>query len=1227
MEVQTTTRDAFERIAEEFADRYRRGEHPAISEYCERYPEHAGEIRDLFPALVMMEKIAPAVAVSSAGAEPSAGDVQRGAITTSFGDYRIIREIGRGGMGVVYEAEQVSLGRHVAVKVLPSAVLADHRQRERFEREARAAARLHHTNIVPVFGIGRQDGLLYYVMQFIQGLGLDEVLNELRQMRGSSGSTASLGSAGELRVAPRQTLSMNVANVLCSGLSHISPVTAVDDRTQEATAPAGRADGPDADTTVFAPEMAPGAAATKPGRLSDRFTISGADSTGRIALPASSATRQTYWQSVARIGVQVAGALQYAHEQGILHRDIKPANLLLDLRGTVWVTDFGLAKGTDLDNLTRPDDVLGTLRYMPPEAFDGKSDRRSDVYSLGLTLYEMLALAPAFNAADRPSLVKLVTTSEPARLDRIDRAIPSDLATIVHKAIDHDPAHRYQSAGEMAADMQRFINDLPIRARRTSNLGRFRRWARRNRAVTTLGALALVLVVTVAVVSTVSWLRVRHALTDSESARGRAVEAQSVANDRLWASLVAQARAIRMSGQPGQHVDALRAVEEGLKLPIPSGRSRDELRNEAIAAICLPDLQLEREWDGFPGGCTFLAFDRDFARYARADEAGDVSVLRTADDAEIARFRCAGAVAGYGGLTFSDDGGFLAVRCGTPVTAHGGQCWKFAAGGPETVLTHDQNGFAFEPHGMSCAAAFSDGSVRTFDRASGRELRRFSGMHKNDVWQHILWHPLNPWLAIVAPRELKVVDVETGSIRLRKQLADDSFESGDWHPEGRWIAVSTQVKRQILLLDALSGDVLRSFDGHRHRGITLRFNHHGDWLASNDWSGLMRLWEVDSGRQVLAQPARNACLQFSPDDRRLLAHVFTPHARLFRCRPCREFHTLTPQSAVSAEAWVGRSVCISPNGRLLAAISTRGTVIFDLASRREVALLPVLEDVLSFAADGSELWTSGSGGLKRWPVRAAGDLATRLQIGPPEVVSPVRTFEKWALSANATILVAPRYNEGALLIDRNSSRQFSLAPQRDVRHCAVSPEGDWAATGSHWGGTDAGAHVWNARTGEHVAALPVAGLCRVGFSPDGRWLITTGGRTRLWRVATWTEGPLLTADLQTHFSFSADGTILALSDDARGTIRLVETATGRELSRLASPAPSWLLPQCFSSDGGTLVASSTEWGAIHLFDLRAIREQLVELDLDWDAPPLPPAAASHSTEPLEVIVDQGGGMK
>src|SRR5262249_25867308 len=154
------------------------------------------------------------------------------------------------------------------------------------------------------------------------------------------------------------------------------------------------------------------------------------------------------------------------HKQGVTHRDIKPSNLLLDKRGTVWVTDFGLAKTDDQANLTHTGDILGTLRYMPPEAFDGKSDRRGDVYSLGLTLYELLALRPASDEMDRPRLMRQVTGSHVPRLENLKRGIPTDLATIVHKAIDPDPSHRYQTAGEMAADLQRFLADEPIQARR-----------------------------------------------------------------------------------------------------------------------------------------------------------------------------------------------------------------------------------------------------------------------------------------------------------------------------------------------------------------------------------------------------------------------------------------------------------------------------------------------------------------------------------------------------------------------------------------------------------------------------------------------------------------------------------------------------------------------------------------------------------------------------------------
>src|SRR5262249_4063737 len=176
----------------------------------------------------------------------------------------------------------------------------------------------------------------------------------------------------------------------------------------------------------------------------------------------------TYWHSVAHIGMQVAGALAYAHQQGVLHRDVKPSNLLLDTQGTVWVTDFGLAKVEDQHHLRHSGDVVGTLRYLAPEVFNGKADARSEVYALGLTLYELLALRPAFDEKDRNQLVQQVTTGEPPRLDKLNRAIPRDLVTIVHKAIDRDPARRYQTASELAADLQRFLDNEPIQARRVS---------------------------------------------------------------------------------------------------------------------------------------------------------------------------------------------------------------------------------------------------------------------------------------------------------------------------------------------------------------------------------------------------------------------------------------------------------------------------------------------------------------------------------------------------------------------------------------------------------------------------------------------------------------------------------------------------------------------------------------------------------------------------------------
>jgi serine/threonine protein kinase/WD40 repeat protein len=1223
VEQQTIKRDAFEQMAEEFVLRFRRGEHPSISEYCERRPERADEIRELFPALVMMEKIAPATE-SRAAAEGQAAFSPTAQCPERLGDYRIIREIGRGGMGIVYEAEQMSLGRHVAVKVLPAGSLCDARQRERFDREARSAARLHHTNIVPVFGVGRENDLHYYVMQFIQGLGLDEVLEELRRTRGRPGSTENLGTAGELRVSRRQELTAGVARAMYTGACNTARLSTCAHGRVDATAAFWSFDGRvERAPSVDSIDRSESSTAAEVGRLSDLYAVATTTAAQKPDSDVSESGRRNYWQSIARIGIQAAGALQYAHEQGILHRDIKPGNLLLDLCGTVWITDFGLAKPAESENLTRPEDLLGTLRYMPPEAFEGKADPRSDVYALGLTLYELLALAPAFDASDRHVLIKQVTAGQPARLDRVDREIPRDLVTIVHKAIDRDPAPRYQTPGELAADLQRFLDDLPIRARWTSSFERILRWSKRNPAIAGSITVALAAFVLVAIVASVSWYRVEDALSESESARKDAVAANAKASDRLWGALVSEARAIRMSGQPGQHTDAVVAIKQALKLPLPAGRSKNELRNEAIAAFCLPELLLEREWDGFPASTSFLALDPAFERYARGDESGKVSIRRLADDRELMELKFGGAVSEYDGLQFSTDGKFLHVRYERHDDTYG-QVWRLDDDGPALVLAHDASGFAFEPGGRRCAAAFADRSMRLFDLATGAEHRRFPELvHRSGAWM-VAWNARQPRLALDSGESLQVIDAESGAILWGKSGDRTTFGDMAWHPDGRSLAVGNDRLRQILLLDADSGETLRTLEGHKSPGIVFRFNRRGDSLASNDWSGLLRLWDANSGRQLLAQPGRGTLLQFSPDDERLAVSAAPPKARIFRYRSGREFRTLIhPQSPAGYE--LRHPVQVSQSGRLLAVASLSGLVLFDLQTNREICTIPEKSDPLGFADDDRELWTKGPGGLIRWPIRVGAERPTRLLIGPPEVISPIPAYAGCGLSDDRKVFAAALFNAGARVWNRSSGREHSLGPQHDVRACAVSPDGAWVATGSWGGRVDPGANVWDAQTGDLVTSLPVLATCEVGFSPDGRWLVTTGGRPRLWRVGSWEEGPSPGEAPSVDFAFSGDGKVLTLVDQARGALRLVVPESGKELARLASPEPSWLSPRCFTSDGGRLIAYGAESHAVHIFDLRAIRADLAELNLDWDAPPLPPAQTPHSSEPIEAEVVRDAG--
>jgi WD40 repeat protein len=229
---------------------------------------------------------------------------------------------------------------------------------------------------------------------------------------------------------------------------------------------------------------------------------------GQSGRSAAEAGRHHYHRSVAQVGIQVAEALDYAHREGVIHRDIKPSNLLLDAASRVWIADFGLAK-TDGEALTQTGDVVGTLRYMAPERFRGWSDPRSDIYSLGLTLYEMLILRPAFEAADRLELIRRVTHDEPIRPRKLDTRIPRDLETIVLKAIDKEPSRRYPTAGELATDLRRFEEDRPVAARRSTLAERAWRTCKRNPVIVSLAAgLLLALLAGLAGVTS-QWIRAK----------------------------------------------------------------------------------------------------------------------------------------------------------------------------------------------------------------------------------------------------------------------------------------------------------------------------------------------------------------------------------------------------------------------------------------------------------------------------------------------------------------------------------------------------------------------------------------------------------------------------------------------------------------------------------------------------------------------------------------------
>jgi tRNA A-37 threonylcarbamoyl transferase component Bud32 len=533
-----------------------------------------------------------------AGAE---GGAAASGFLHDFGDFELLAELGRGGMGVVYKARQKSLNRLVALKMIQSGRLAEESDLRRFRTEAEAAARLQHPHIVAVHEVGVHDGQHYFTMDFVEGCSLAERLRE-----------------GPL--PPRQAAACLHA---------------------------------------------------------------------------------------------IAGAVQHAHERGVLHRDLKPSNVLMDVAGQPRVTDFGLAKLLESGpEVTCSGAVVGSPGYMAPEQAAGQASRastRSDVYSLGGLLYDVLCARPPFQADTPLETMRLAQATEPVPPRLLNPRLPRDLETICLKCLQKEPAKRYATAGGLAEELDRFLRDEPIHARPVGRPEKLWRWCRRNPKLAASLTGTLCLLVAVAVGAGIAAHRFRRI---SE----RAVAAEHDAEEKLWGAYLAQARAGRLSGVMGRRQASLAAIAAAAKM-----RSSLELRNEAIACLALTDMDPPTSvHPSVPANRTDLSvFDAAFERYAVMQERGRLTLYAAKDQRVLDEL--AVPASGQVNGAFSPDGRFLFAEFA------GGKIflWDLDAAHPVArtnflSIRDAPRSATFSPDSRTFAVAGRDGSIHFYDLGSSR---------------------------------------------------------------------------------------------------------------------------------------------------------------------------------------------------------------------------------------------------------------------------------------------------------------------------------------------------------------------------------------------------------------------------------------------------------------------------------------------------------------------------
>jgi WD40 repeat protein/serine/threonine protein kinase len=1116
--------DPMEPVAEEFLERFRRGERPSVTEFKDRYPHLADRIDVLLPALAEIELL---------GEDDSLASGQRARSTPPqrLADYRIIREIGRGGMGVVYEAIQESLGRPVALKLLSDRTSLQPAHRERFRQEARSAARLHHSNIVPVYGVGEDKGYLYFAMQLIDGRGLDVVLEHLRRLRRSGQGPSALTG----RRTPGLSTTIAIPANGCDGAESIArSLTFPHNKLPSRAAPL-QSIGTDAAGTANA--------------YGTTAEVAG------INTGLSSGTEWTYFREVVRIGLQAAEALAHAHARGIVHRDIKPSNLLLDANGTVWLTDFGLAKTEDAEDLTRTGDVVGTLRYLAPERFEGKADARSDVYALGATLYELLTLRPPFEETNRARLVERVLHESPVAPRKLESAVPRDVETIVIKALAKEPEARYVTAEQMAEDLRRFLADRPIRARRTATWERAARWCRRNPLAGALGGTVAVLITAIAVGSTIAALRLETALNAS----------------RLLSASLTRDRGLALCEQGDIDRGLLWLVRSLKAADVPGGHDLDRLVRADLSSWSrrVHHLHGRFEQSGFvrsvalsPDGKTLLTGSDD-----NTAQLWDAASGRRLGPPLIHRGPVVRVALGADGRTL-----VTLVKDGRAIV------WDRATNPPRGIeLPHPGAVLAVDlgPDGTTVVTAAADGSARLWNATSresvglpmkhggpiyavafdavGQRILTGSDDHTARVWNARTGEPLTPPLY----HEGKVRKVAFGARgQLAATVSDDLtvlvWDCQTARPVGRPMRHEVHIEdvafsaasdtivtasrdARARLWDARTGS-LRGPDLH-HLGpiMAVAISRDGRVVLTGSKDSTANVWDSATGNPLgaaIPHEGQVFALALSADGATALVAGNAPAACLWKLQ-----HASTAIATLPHEEWIC-SMALSPDRRLVATCAEGHVRLCETLTGRAVGpALPHRELVraAAFSSDGKMLATGDEDGTAQiWEVN------TGRPIGPP------------------------------------------LAHDCEVFSTAFSQDSQWLLTGTSSGVI----HLWETHTGKCIKsrAHHKGPVFAMAFSPKGERFISSGGdhAPQLWSSRSFEPlgPPLHHPGIVWAAVFSPDGRVAATGGTDR-SIRLWDGHRGTPLGMpLAERQPIRTLE--FSANGrtlfvGGLLAASRFW--------------------------------------------------